>query len=119
MAIMTAPPSSLGQPGANLWQSILTDYDIADSGGLALLEQACVALDRAERLRAEIDRDGEIVRASNGLPREHPGLKAELASRSFVVRTLQRLGLNLEAVRPGPGRPSGAAWRGVGSRRVD
>jgi hypothetical protein len=107
------PPAHLGPAGANLWRSIMAEYDISDAGGQALLEQAALACDRAERLRAEIDAVGEILHTRNG-PREHPGLKAELASRSFVCRTLQRLGINLEAVRMAPGRPSGPAWRGHG-----
>ena len=37
-----------------------------------------------------------------------PLLKHELAARAFVVRTLARLGLDLEPVRAGPGRPPGA-----------
>jgi hypothetical protein len=107
------PPANVGPAGANLWRSIMAEYDISDAGGQALLEQAAFACDRAERLRAEIDAAGEILHTRNG-PREHPGLKAELASRSFVCRTLQRLGINLEAVRMAPGRPSGPAWRGHG-----
>jgi hypothetical protein len=112
---MTDPPANLGSAGINLWRSIMADYDISDAGGLALLEQAAFACDRAERLRAEIDAAGEIIHGRNG-PREHPGLKGELAVRSFLVRTLQRLGINLEPVRPEPGRPSGAAkWKGHGN----
>src|SRR5262245_30752028 len=103
------PPATLGPAGASLWRSIMSEYDVGDSGGQALLGQAGRALDRAERLRIQIDEDGEIIRGRNG-PREHPGLKVELASRSFVCRTLQRLGINLEAVRLTPGRPSGPAW---------
>jgi hypothetical protein len=105
------PPTNLGPAGASLWRSIMSEYDIGDAGGLTLLEQICHAYERAERLRIEIDRDGEIIRSRTGL-REHPGLKAELASRSFVCRSLQRLGINLEAVRMASGRPSGSAWRG-------
>jgi hypothetical protein len=52
----------------------------------------------------QIDKDGEILRAK-GTVREHPLLKAEIACRAFVVRTLGRLGLDLEPVRAGPGRP--------------
>jgi hypothetical protein len=103
------PPSTLGLAGANLWRSIMSEYDISDAGGRALLEQAAFAYDRAERLRVEIDRDGEIVRGRTGM-REHPGLKVELASRSFVVRTLQRLGINLEAVRPASGTRPKPTW---------
>jgi hypothetical protein len=35
----------------------------------------------------------------------------ELAARAFVVKTLVRLGLNVEPLRNGPGRPSrGLGW---------
>lgn len=37
----------------------------------------------------------------------HPAIREELACRGFVVRTLQKLGLNCEPVRSGPGRPPG------------
>jgi len=107
------PPVSLGPPGATLWRSIMSEYDIPDAGGQALLEQAAFAYDRAERLRVEIDRDGEIVRGRAGM-REHPGLRAELAARSFVVRTLQRLGINLEAVRPASGQRPNPTWSSHG-----
>jgi hypothetical protein len=113
-SIAPKPPPNLGPAGANLWHAIMAEYDVSDAGGRALLEQAAAAYDRAERLRVEIERDGEIVRGRTGM-REHPGLRGELAARSFICRTLQRLGINLEAVRMTPGRPSGAGWRGHGN----
>src|SRR5215813_12782961 len=106
---IASPPANLGPAGLRLWQSVLTDYDISDAGGLALLEQICFAYERAERLRAEIDRDDEIISGRNG-KREHPGLRGELAARSFVCRSLQRLGVNLEAVSR-MGRPSSSSAR--------
>jgi hypothetical protein len=109
------PPANLGPAGATLWRSIMSEFDISDAGGLALLEQIASAYDRAERLRIEIDRDGEIVHTRTGM-REHPGLRAELASRSFVVRSLQRLGINLEAVRPGSGHRPKPAWADHGDQ---
>jgi hypothetical protein len=99
------PPAALGPAGIKLWRSILAVYDISDPGGRALLEQAALAADRAERLRAEIDAAGEIIHTRNG-PREHPGIKGELAARAFVTRCLVKLGLNLEPVRPSAGRPA-------------
>ena len=36
---------------------------LSDTGGLEMLAQACQALDRAEALRSEIDRDGEVIRS--------------------------------------------------------
>jgi hypothetical protein len=101
------PPRKLDAPGRSLWDRVMAEYDIADSGGMEMLCQACQALDRAEALRAEIDRDGEVLRV-RGSVREHPALKHELASRSFVVRALARLNLNVEPLRPSAGRPPGA-----------
>ena len=67
--------------------------------------QICSAADRAAEYAAAIDHDGPMIATKHG-PKEHPLLKHELAARSFVVRGLQRLGLNVEAVKP-IGRPAG------------
>ena len=98
-----APPRALGKAGQALWRSVLAEYDVSDAAGAEMLCQACAALDRAEALREAIDADGEVIR-SKGTLRDHPGLKHELASRAFVVRTLHRLGLDCEPVRA-MGRP--------------
>ena len=65
-----------------------------------------------ETLRSEIERDGEVLRLQ-GTVRDHPALKHELANRAFVVRTLVRLGLNFEPVKPSVGRPG---YGGIGLR---
>lgn len=101
-----APPRTLGHHGANLWHRIMTEYDIADAGGRELLALACQQLDRAEALKAQIDAEGEVIQTRNG-PKDHPALRHELAARAFIAKTLHRLGLNFEPVRPSPGRPSG------------
>lgn len=100
------PPRPLGQHGAALWQAIVSSYDVRDEAGRELLCGACQALDRAEALREQIDRDGEILRTKTGL-RDHPGLKHEVACRSLVTRSLARLGLEFEPVRASVGRPPG------------
>jgi hypothetical protein len=111
-ATASQPPRTLGDPGLSLWNRITSEYQIEDCGGLEMLAQACQALDRAETLRSEIERDGEVLRLQ-GTVRDHPALKHELANRAFVVRTLVRLGLNFEPVRPSVGRPGygGIGWR--------
>jgi hypothetical protein len=81
----------------------MREYAITDRGGLELLAQACAALDRAESLAEAIAEDGPVIRSRSG-PRSHPACKDELACRAFTVRTLERLGLNVEAVKT-PGRP--------------
>jgi hypothetical protein len=99
------PIRKLGKHGANLWRNIRNEFEINDAGGLQMLWLACQQLDRAESCRETIDRDGELIRGKSG-PREHPLLRHELAARAFVVRTLQRLGVNVEAIKP-VGRPTG------------
>ncbi len=99
------PSRKLGKCGLALWRSITSEYGIEDAGGIEMLVQACQALDRAEACRDQIDRDGEVIR-NKGMLKDHPALKHELANRSFVVRTLHRLGLDVEAIKP-IGRPAG------------
>jgi hypothetical protein len=105
---VVGPPRDLGQQGRKLWDEIQAAYGITDRGGIELLAQACAACDRAEALAEAIARDGSVVYSRAGVPKSHPAAKDELACRAFVVRTLERLGLNVEAVKPGPGRPPSA-----------
>jgi hypothetical protein len=81
-------------------------YRITDIGGLELLCLACQALDRAESLREAIDRDGTMLRTKTGDLRSNPLLRDELANRAFCAKTLDRLGLNAENIKP-EGRPGG------------
>lgn len=103
-----APPRPLGKHGMALWRSVTAEYAIEDAGGVELLCMACSALDRAEACREQIDRDGETIRTKTTGLKDHPVLKHELANRAFVVRTLGRLGLDVEAIKP-VGRPGGYA----------
>jgi phage terminase small subunit len=104
------PPRTLGKHGRSLWDRIMSTYDIRDSGGIELLTLACQALDRAESLRERIDAEGEVI-IVRGTPKEHPAVKAELANRAFVARSLSRLGLDVEPLRSAIGRPpSGVGW---------
>jgi hypothetical protein len=98
-----SPPRTLGRHGFTLWRTIMSEYAITDSGGIEILAQVCVALDRAEQFADEIERDGPTI-LIKGVLREHPCAKGELANRAFICRGLQRLGLNVESIRP-VGRP--------------
>ena len=109
-----SPPRPLGKAGMGLWRSVLSEFTIDDSSGIEMLCQACGALDRVESLRAIVERDGEMIATRLDGPKYkiHPALREELANRSFVCKTLQRLGLDSEAVKPigRPTRPRG--WLG-------
>jgi hypothetical protein len=84
----------------------MVSYDIADVGGREILLQACQALDRAEEMAGIINRDGPLLAGRSGV-KEHPLLRAEITNRGFVTRELRRLGLDIEPLRPGVGRPPG------------
>jgi len=111
-AATISPPRPLGSHGTALWDRIQAEFGIHDCGGAELLAQACQALDRAEGLAAAIARDGDVVRSRGGVFKTHPAVREELACRSFVVRTLERLGVTSESVKR-PGRPpsGGVGWQ--------
>jgi hypothetical protein len=100
------PSRPLGKHGLALWDSVVSEYGIEDSGGVELLTLACQSLDRAEACAVEIKRTGLMLKTKIG-PKENPLIKHELAARAFTARTLQKLGLDVEAVRP-VGRPAGS-----------
>lgn len=104
------PPFPLGPAGLGLWDSILADFTIEDSAGLAMLAQAAAVADRAAMLAEVVARDGPIIMGKNRAPRTNPAVRDEISCRSFIVRTLQRLGVNMEPVRASVGRPP-AAWK--------
>jgi hypothetical protein len=95
------PPRKLGQHGLALWNAVTSEYQIDDRGGVEILTQICAASDRVEALAAQINEDGETIRSHTGVLKAHPCLREER-------RGLERLGLNVEAVKPSVGRPPGA-----------
>ena len=106
-----APPRPLGRHGALLWRFITSEYSFDDTPGREMLYHACAALDRAEDCAAQIAVDGPVLRTKSGI-REHPALRCELASRSFCVRTLARLGLDYEPVKTVGRPPSSYGFKG-------
>jgi phage terminase small subunit len=108
------PPAHLGPVARQLWLDVVSNYEFGDPASSAVLVEACNALDRSERCRLAISSDGEVFRTRSGTLRQHPLLTAEIQSRALACRLLQRLGLDLEAIRPGPGRPGGSvgiSWK--------
>ena len=101
------PHRPLGAVGLRLWREILESYSIDDAASIEILLLACEALDRAEILKAEIKKDGSVLRSeTSSMVREHPAIKHELANRAFVAKQLRELGLVRADVRRGVGRPT-------------
>ena len=98
------PPRPLGVHGQALWDAVQREYGIRDVGGRELLAQVSATVDRIGALAARISADGEVIDTPSG-PKPHPCLRDELAARTFVVRTLERLGITVENIKT-PGRPT-------------
>jgi len=112
LAVLPEPPTTLGEAGLALWRSIQAQYAIGDAGGLAILEQVCGATDRIAEYRAIINEQGAVIITKSGI-KEHPLVKHETAQRALVGRLISRLGLDIEALRPTPGRPpTPSGWSG-------
>jgi len=110
VAVLPEPPACLGEAGCALWRSIQAQYGICDAGGLAILEQVCGASDRIAEYRAIINEQGAVIVTKSGI-KEHPLVKSEIATRALIGRLISRLGLDIEALRPTPGRPpQGFGW---------
>ncbi len=75
-----------------------------------MLAQICAAADSVAEYTIAIARDGSTIRTKGGI-RDHPLLKHQLAAQSFIVRSLHRLGLDIEPTRSTVGRPT-SAYRG-------
>ena len=98
------PPSDLHRTGRGLWSTVTKEYELNDSGSLILLGEACRAADRAEQCAKVIARDGPLITSPKGTIKDHPLLKVELLQRSFVSRTLLRLGI-IDPPKKPVGRP--------------
>src|SRR5262249_57158018 len=70
------PPPTLREAGATLWRSIMAEYAITDSGGRAILEQACASADRAAECAAIIAEQGAGISTKYGL-KDHPLLRRD------------------------------------------
>jgi hypothetical protein len=87
-----------------LWDAVQREFQIADAGGVALLFQACCAIDTSEALAQAINADGHVVHV-RGVPRAHPAIKDQLTARALACRLLEKLGVTLEPLKP-RGRPT-------------
>jgi hypothetical protein len=88
----TAPPSDLGEAGRALWRAIMDEYQVDDGAGRETLRQICHAADIADAAH------------------QRSMYKEELASRSFIVRALHRLNLDVAPLEARAGRPSGGLY---------
>ena len=99
------PPRQLGQHGTAFWQRVQGEYAITDAGGIEILMQGCSALDRAEAMAAIVAREGAVIHTRSGTVKSHPAVREELAARTIVMRSIQRLGIDVAPIKS-QGRPT-------------
>jgi P27 family predicted phage terminase small subunit len=86
---------------------VLTEYDLPPEA-LAVLSLACQAQDRYADARRAIDEHGTTFNDRWGQVKVRPEVLVERDSRQAVARLLKQLGLDLEPLHPGRGRPPGS-----------
>ncbi len=101
-------PSHLKAPGRKFWSDLTREYQINDAAGLTLATTAAECLDRLRAAQAAVEQHGEVVVDRYGAPKLNPALSLEKDARNGMLAALRALNLDLEPLRDGPGRPTGA-----------
>ncbi len=96
-----SPPNHLESPESAFYAQMISEYGIADSGGLALLLAACESAARARKCRERIDADGELSESG----KVHQLMNAERDNRKAFVSTINSMGLDIETTTASVGRP--------------
>ena len=91
-------PRELSVESRRLWTRILKDWEISDSAHLEILKIGLLALDRAERCRKRIDRDGEVGKDRFGKPKAHCLLNPERDARAAFLNAIKQLGLDPSSI---------------------
>ena len=100
------PPAGLKADGRKLWIELQRSYGIADAGGLLLLRTVCQSFDDLMAARKLVAKEGMVVTGHTG-PKAHPAARLIETSHRSMMAALRQLHLDVEPVRPTPGRPSG------------
>jgi P27 family predicted phage terminase small subunit len=98
------PPRGLSASSAGWWRKIVAEFELSDAS-LLVLQAALESRDRMLAAQATVNAEGATFRDRFQQPRMHPAVLVERDSRAAMVRNLTALGLDLEPLRDGPGRP--------------
>ncbi|OPL16342.1 MAG: hypothetical protein AVO38_08310 [delta proteobacterium ML8_D] len=88
-------------------KKIRKEYETDDAGALQLLKTFVDAYALELRSMAQVEREGLTFFDRFGQPKSHPLLTVVRDARSQKLAALKALNLDLEPLRPGPGRPGG------------
>lgn len=88
-----AVPKHLKGDAKAMWQRLRHDFQIDDAAGLALLQAACEAFQRAQEARVAIDADGAVLSDRFGQRKQHPAIATERDARGQMIAALRALRL--------------------------
>jgi P27 family predicted phage terminase small subunit len=102
-----SPPKGLSPEARGWWESIRSEYDVCDPGGLLILASACEAFDRMRQAQRKLKREGLTATDRFGQRKAHPAATIERDSRAAMLSALKQLNLDLDPLEPRAGRPNG------------
>lgn len=106
MAKLPRPPKRLSREAKKWWTRILEGWDL-DDAALMILESALDAFDTMRAAQALVAKDGLVSTDRFGQVKAHPATLIERDAKATLLRHLKALGLDLEPLHGGPGRPPG------------
>ncbi|MEK6594778.1 MAG: P27 family phage terminase small subunit [Pseudomonadota bacterium] len=86
-------PMHLKAGARRMWEKLRADYCIDDAAGMALLQAACEAYQRAQEARELIDKDGAVQPDRFGQLKAHPACAIERDGRGQMISALRALRL--------------------------
>jgi P27 family predicted phage terminase small subunit len=98
------PPEHLSEEAASWWTRIVSRWDL-DDAALLVLEGAMESFDRMREAQKVIAAEGITIPDRFGKPKQHPATLVERDAKGALLRGIKSLGLELEPLNPGPGRP--------------
>lgn len=101
-----APPEHLSDESKEQWTVLVDEYGF-EAQSLLVLMTALESYDRMRQAQEQITMNGMTYLDRFGQTKPRPEIQIERDSRAAYWRGLKELGLNLETIRSGPGRPPG------------
>jgi P27 family predicted phage terminase small subunit len=99
-------PAHLSSAAKEEWRRIVEGWDL-DDPSLMVLQSYCEAGDTERKAQKQIDKEGLVVFDRFKQPKPHPAFLVVRDMKSLRLRQLKALGLDLEPVHEGRGRPPG------------
>lgn len=100
------PPAKLSAEAKRWWNEILESWDLQNAS-LLLLESGLECFDMMRQAQAILSEEGIVIEDRFGQKKGHPATLIERDSKANLLRHMKALGIDLEPLHDGPGRPAG------------